>query len=222
VSEKPDDLQILSRESTAVVCHFHKSNPLSFHAIQDLNNGVEDAPYSNYNSSLSWAHLRDPGLSLSDVQKHLPLLTESKLREWPDEYLIFFWASSASFTIELLDPSTLPAPSPGSRKKPRDWRKEASPVIKDAHGKIVGKAERMHKEHWATKENSGENEFIVVAVRPGIPELAELGAEYRPRVVAMQIRRDKETGVAYRVHIAEIDQDAWLDAKPTLKLIALA
>lgn len=82
-------------------------------------------------------------------------------------------------------------------------------------GKRVGTLDSMGLGHWTQKPDlSGLQEFVAVG-RRAIAEIPDMPAV----VLALQIRW--EDGLASRVNIAEIEEEAWIGAEPTQKLIAL-
>lgn len=155
---------------------------------------------SGNSHTITWDSSKNPVVSRTDVKTQLPQLT---LREFPDEYLVFFWASSTSFNLEA-PPST----------SGREYRRAAIATVKNSLGEKVGIAELMHPQHWDSKENSGLSEFVFIG-RRSVPEIpGDI-----PKVLALQIKW--EDGVAYRIHIAEIEEEAWWNSGPTWKLVAL-
>lgn len=73
----------------------------------------------------------------------------------------------------------------------------------------------MGPNHWdQTEDPSGRHEFVVVG-RRAFSEVPDMP----PMVLALQIRWEK--GLAVRVNIAEIDEEAWIRAGPTWRLVAM-
>jgi len=211
----------LETYNASIICYIHRSNPLSFELVSKLNyeRGDQSAQspadsdsdsddFMYYNQGISWRHSRSPEIKLAHVKAELPNLTEDVLKGYADEYLLFFWAESAFLEMVAPDPDTI-------GKTTRDIMRIGFPIIMNSLGEEIGTAESINKHHWQDKANSGWSEFIAIGRRcvADIPDTPTI-------VIALQIRW--ENGVAYRGNIAEINEDAWLDASPTLKLIALA
>jgi len=73
----------------------------------------------------------------------------------------------------------------------------------------------MCPSHWSqTPDPSGHQEFVAVG-RRAITEMPDLPAV----VLALQIRW--ENGVALRVNMGEIAEEAWIGAGPVWRLVAL-
>lgn len=175
--------------------------------------GAEDPPHdSPYLPRRSWFSDESLDVTWSDIQQQLPSLTADRLRTVTDEHILFFWASSV-----FLDVYRDTGSAKDRKRKYVGTHSSSRPAdILDSQGNNVGIIERMGQ--WQQAEAvSGRYEFIALGRQDlGIEELRDL---YPPKVVAMQIRW--EDGVAYREHIAEIDQAAWDAAQPAWKLIAL-
>jgi len=178
----------------------------SAQSLADSDSDSDDFIY--YNQGISWRHSRSPEITFAHVKKELPNLTEDVLKGFADEYLLFFWAESAFLEMLAPDPDTV-------GQTTRDIMRIGFPIIMNSSGKEIGTAESINKHYWQDKANSGWTEFIAIGRRcvADIPDTPTM-------IIALQIRW--ENGVAYRVNIAEINEDAWLDASPTLKSIALA
>lgn len=184
-----------------------------FDSPEDEEEEEEEEPHdSPYLPQRSWFSNESLEVRWSDVQEHLPTLTADRLRAVPDEHILFFWASSVFLQV-YRDTGT----AKDRKRKYIGTHSSSRPAdILDSQGNNVGIIERMGQ--WQQAESvSGRYEFIALGRQDlGIEELRDL---YPPKVVAMQIRW--EDGVAYREHIAEVDQAAWEAAQPTWKLIAL-
>lgn len=199
----PNDGQL--SETPIVLCFGHKSNPLRLARIGD-NNANKDTPEHQEFQGLGESTRSE--VNLDDVVEHLPELTQARLKEIPDEHVLFFWASSAFFAAPMSD------------VEGQQWATWADyhylstkrPVIRDLKGGVVG--ERNFVSPATMKGlDSSHTEFIAVARR----KIADL--DLPATLLALQIKW--VDGVAQRLNYAEIDEAMWEEASPTWKLIAL-
>lgn len=130
-------------------------------------------------------------MTWGDVQKECPGLTASKLQGIPDGCILFFWASSASFVVEHQAEFWYPF------------------QIIDSEGQNVGQLEG----DWS-RATDDLQDFVVIGREDWTND-----PDSTPRVEALQIHW--EDGIAYRVNHAMIEEQAWMEADPVWKLIAL-
>jgi hypothetical protein len=132
-------------------------------------------------------------VNIADVNENLPDIMEDTIIRVPPEQYLFFWTSSAVFELQRRD-------------------NESRPTVVDLTGTLVGNMGPMSEDHWTRgKYDSGFQEFIVIGSRRSF--------DIKPELIVLQIEwRD---GVAFRVNIGEINEDAWIKADRTWKLIAL-
>lgn len=154
-------------------------------------------------------------VSLYDISEQIAELTRSRLEDTPDDQLVLFWTESAMF---CLSPPNKLAVNDGASYHPwtlatYDYRFRH---VLDKHGAAVGKtsgsdgaAPKYMGESPSTQDVN--HEFILLA--------SQAPDGHPPKKVALQIER--RDGIAYRVNVAEIDEDAWRAAAPQKKLIAL-
>lgn len=177
-----------------------------------------------------------------DVERECPSLTASKMRGIPDGHILFFWASSASLIVGDSRLKNWPA------TKIKDSKgKEVGDVLgfledipflgrcATAVWKLgLNLLRRLHLEptsflgrcvaaiwtvtnyfqhrgpwnpSWATY---GPQEFVVIGSETN---------EYGTALMVLQIYW--EDGIAYRVNAGKLNEQAWIEANPTWKLIAL-
>jgi len=116
---------------------------LKFLKIAELVENVKYPPLFYFRSStaltLKWRLVEDPVVSEAEVKKHVPQLRLDKITQYPDEYLLFFWSSCATFEVvydadsEVKDGIDAPEP----------WQKRLGasanrPQIRDTRGNCVG------------------------------------------------------------------------------------
>jgi len=80
--------------------------------------------------------------SLTDMAEHLPLLTERKLKTFPDDYILFFWTYTAFYVVDR--PSQ--ALDVGIRSH-ADYATEYKPTIRDTTGKAAGSVNKIYSVH---------------------------------------------------------------------------
>ncbi|KAH7117594.1 heterokaryon incompatibility protein-domain-containing protein [Dendryphion nanum] len=203
--------QQLEMETTTIMCYEHHTSPLTFmpiHGTTRFDHRSSDWTKTTFQASPTWQ--KDLTMVTSrEIKTQLPQISESELQDIPDGHVIFFWTSSAHFTIE----------------RPLDWELEPEkrgseylqlPTVKDYTGRPVGNINRLGTDHWVDIEQStGMHEFVAISRRQ-VPQLPD-----EPAIVtALQITWVK--GFAERVNVAEIEEKAWIAAGPVWKLIALA
>lgn len=175
---------------------------------------TEDGPYENpYFPRTSWCNNETLDVTWIDIQQNLPALTEARIRDVTDEHILFFWASSASFEVA----GGIKSDAQNEEIYNNNLRSSQRADIKDHHGDLIGQMERIAHSEQAESVLSGRQEFIALG-RQDIG-IEELRSEFPPKIVAMQIHWEDD--LAYRINIAEIDQEAWEAAQPVWRLIAL-
>ncbi|KAM0246091.1 hypothetical protein ACHAQJ_010343 [Trichoderma viride] len=140
----------------------------------------------------------EPGnqpVTLHDINSHYPHLS-AELSNIPETQLIFFWTSSAFFTL-------VPPKVPTIRHT----------NIADSHGNVVGSTGIMELEHASRKTDGRGNrhEFSVLGSRRNQFSEAML--------LVLQI--EWEGSIAYRVNCGEIKEEARQREAHMWKLIAL-
>jgi len=86
----------------------HRSSPLRIIPVSGsnrLDEGYSGTPIEtpNYGGQKGTAPSRDQNsdiITWEDIQNNCPNLTEFKLQRIPDDHVLFFWTSSASFVVE--------------------------------------------------------------------------------------------------------------------------
>ena len=147
-------------------------------------------------ASGAWTANSELDVSLADIALHYPSLQPAQLESIPEDQILFFWASSASFDLE-------PASNNPKAKKPM--------IVTDS-GKQVGTVNPVTVEHLKDGPfDRGKHEFLVLGTRRN--------AFWDPKLLVIQIVWHK--GIAYRVNCGEIEEDAWLSHPSRWILIAL-
>jgi hypothetical protein len=130
-------------------------------------------------------------VSLGDVTTYLPELRK-KLEDIADETILFFWASSAMLAVR------------GSN-------------IFDRAGKQIGMMTgKRHHPYPELHSEPREEEFIVVE-RHGSSMYEKY--DYRAMVGVFWI--EWKDGIAFRINSGEVEEDEWVKAERTWKLIPL-
>ena len=195
-------------ETSDLLCFLHQSFPFRINKITGTTRfdrkGDEDEKAHLYEEDVHPLHHSEDyhdEVTWEDIERNLPQLTTNRLRSVPDGHLVFFWASSVFFTVER----------PNDEKEPSvtKWY-QSKPSVKNCRGEYVGTVDRMDE---FPPENEPQ-EFIMIG-RRAIKEIPDFPAV----VLALQICW--ENGIAYRLNIAEIQETAWRNARPSRKLIAL-
>ncbi|KAK4186780.1 heterokaryon incompatibility protein-domain-containing protein [Podospora australis] len=194
-------------EIPTISCFVHKSAPLRILSIkaEEKRRAMDDLKPRKKNASLR-------GTSWKDIHDHLPHLDERRLSEIPDEHLLFFWTTSAHFAIEYR--ADVASETTEVRDDSDTSLVEPDLKIKDDAGTIIGAMKRVTQDLPA---DPGQKEEFIAIGRRQIPDLPMLDCP--AHVVVMQIRW--ENGLAQRLNVADIEEDAWLRAAPVEKLIVL-
>ena len=167
--------------------------------------------------TMEWRIEEDAVVSAAQIrQLHGLKFDLEKGTLYPDEYLIFFWTSTAKFEVTYEVAS-------GGAKRSEPWhrREDASVVgcnvnrlqIKDGQGNVAGSACGMFEVNRIPGgDATGLYNFVVVGRRQIL--------HFEPVLIALQV--EYRDGVAYRKNIAEIAEKAWVQAEPKWALIVLA
>lgn len=141
----------------------------------------------------------EEAIQLVDIQNSIPSLTEAILLDIPGNHILFFWAESATFTVERNLERKLHVPGYSCK-------------IIDSKHEIVGKTAPMLSEHYDENGcDTGEWEFIAISRRKLL--------DFEAVITAIQVRR--KHGIAYRMNIGEIPESAWKDSDPVRLLLGL-
>jgi hypothetical protein len=198
----------------------HRSKPLEFVKVADLAPNLRYSPpyFHRSNSSLTkkWRKKEYPTVSLEDVKKELPYLTPDFLIDTPDEYLLFFWTSVATFEVvypeeqgQLHIPN---APPKEVKRRGMMPVPEVEPKIRDSRGQFVGTTCGIAKEDLeADGRKSGKYEFIVIGRRQIL--------DFPPVLLVLQV--ENRDGTKHRVNVGEIQEEAWVLAEHKWTLVAL-
>jgi len=140
-------------------------------------------------------------ITLDTVLSECPQLTEARLKDTPDNLFIFFRSETATFSIS--GPVTETSSSSGSKYHYFEIRSSANEVI--------GQTDACVPDDPDDPVYAGEFEFVLLAtsVAPDMP----------PRKITLQIERRE--GVAYRISVAYILEDAWNKADRRSELVVL-
>ncbi|KAK0614436.1 hypothetical protein B0T14DRAFT_309267 [Immersiella caudata] len=174
-------------EIPEILCFEHDHTSLRVQRIRE-----KPAPYDEASSSPGWKGGDDQEVQLEDIEtRHLELFP--KLGGIPEGHIVFFWTSSAFFTLTATEDKH---PSRGT-------------AIFDSFGEVVGNMGPVSSKTPA--QGQEQHESIVVGSRRNQfspPSLLVLQVEWRE-------------SIAYRVDVGEILEEAWERASHTWKLVPL-
>jgi hypothetical protein len=179
-------------EVPEILCFEHNHSPLRIERVRKTKAAYELMGQRN---RPDWKITDNQSVTLTDLEAKYPQLSPTELGKIPEMQLIFFWTSSAFFTL---------APSEDDA--------DLQSKIVDSHGNIVSSIRNIISENGTSKHCSpGLYEFIVLASRRN--QFTE------PMLLVLQIEwRDS---IAVRINHAEIAEDIWLEESPSWKLIPL-
>ncbi|PVG00464.1 HET-domain-containing protein [Serendipita vermifera] len=188
-------------EAPEITCYVHYDSPLRVLKVADTVSSshptqVPCIEEGNTELRNQWKPDHDLTVSVEDIEIHLKNVYD-KLVEIPEEHIIFFWTSLATFTLE-------PVSTQGNQN--------TAPRILDSTGKQVGTMGIMKNEYWQSGHyDRGEHEFVVIGSRRFYT--------FDPILAVLQIERRE--GIAYRVNIGEINEEDWVKAQRGWTLVAL-
>lgn len=198
----------------------HRSKPLEFVKTADLATDlIYSRPYyrrSNSSLTKKWRKEEYPTVSLADVQRELPYLTPDFLSQTPDEYLLFFWTSVATFEViypqEQGQLHMVNVPPKEVKRRGMVPNLEVAPKIKDDRGEYVGETRGIIKEDLDIDgRGTGKYEFIVI----GRSQLLDFPAQ----LAVLQVENKDRT--RHRVNVGTISEEAWVRAEHKWTLVAL-
>lgn len=140
----------------------------------------------------TWKRFQDQPVTLDDLAREHPRLIETELKTVPETQVIFFWTSSAFFTVVVES----------------DAMATCQTKIKSSDGSIAGSMEAT----TTTPESEYKCEFIVLASRRN---------QFTEPVLLVLLIEWGNDGNAYRINNAEISEEAWLREPHAWKLIPL-
>lgn len=148
-------------------------------------------------------------VTIEDIEYHLPITMDIlKVQRLPDEHVLFFWASTATFNLSFNSKDNQ------ERTIFAEYAAAKRPVVKDSRGVEVGECNFMSLDTLKEFSDSGSKAEFVAVGRRHI-EYLDLPAI----IIALQIKW--VNGIATRLNYAEIEESAWLAAGPNWGLIAL-
>ncbi|KAL2126094.1 hypothetical protein VTI74DRAFT_1702 [Chaetomium olivicolor] len=176
-------------EIPEILCFEHHHHPLRLERVRRTAAAYD---WLRQQDLPSWKAGHDQPVELADLTSSLP-----QLPDIPETLVLFFWTSSAFFTV-VTNHGT-PAPS-----------------LVNTSGDVVGSVKPMPPEddHRTSEgQRLGQHEFIVI----GSSRSTYPGAE--PVLLVLQI--EWRQGIAYRVNFGEVKERFWEAVPHTWKLIAL-
>ncbi|RYP75208.1 hypothetical protein DL771_002533 [Monosporascus sp. 5C6A] len=179
-------------EFPETLCFEHYHAPLR---LERVRHGTAPYDLTIQGDHPSWKRSHNKLVTLGDLKSQHPRLLSTRLSKIPETQLIFFWTSSAFFTL------VLPDNNDGHYS-----------TIVDSSGNAVGSTGTMVSEGWEGDGNGpGRYEFVVLGSRRN--QFSD------PMLLVLQIEwRDD---IAHRVNCGEIKEEAWEKASHTWKLIPL-
>lgn len=146
-----------------------------------------------------WKQRNNERVSLSTIEATLPRLS-LQLGSIPDSLLLFFWASTATFTL-------MPAVIPPAFT---DGRTQTTADVLNLQGEKVGSVGSIPAgDDLAHRE--GVHHFIVIGSRRN--------PFSDPVLLVLQVQWKED--IAYRLNSGEIDERAWEKASPAWRLVTL-
>lgn len=167
--------------------------------------------YADSSPAAPWMGNQPAEVTVNDLKTHLHQVSERTLLSRPDEYIVFFWASCARFTVHY-DPPLATA----TFKSYYGYGTEELPKVLSVNKTVVGTLCRMSEGHWKNNPPDDTLEDFVAVGRRSVPEIPD----YPAKILAMQIKRGDD-GLAIRINMAEIEEQAWTTAERAWKLVAL-
>ena len=178
-------------ESPEIFCFEHYRTPLRLERVRKRAVLYDSI---GQRGLLNWKLRHNQFVALEDLEAEHPELWK-KLRTIPEMQLIFFWTSSAFFTL-------VPPESSDGRNS----------AILDSSGDVVGSTGILVLEDGERNgSNRDRHEFVVLGSRRNHfshPVLLVLQIEWRD-------------AIAYRINYGEISEEAWEKEDHTWKLIPL-
>ena len=173
-------LPLMIRESPEILCFEHYHAPLR---LERVRHGTAPYDSTEQRDLPSWKLSHNQLVILEDLDAEHPQLLSAKLSKIPETQLIFFWTSSAFFT--LVPPEN------------NDGRHS---TIVDSSGNAVGSTGTMVSDDWESDGSGrGRHEFVVLGSRRN--------QFSHPVLLVLQIEwRD---AIAHRLNCGEIKEEAW-------------
>ncbi|KAI1113012.1 HET-domain-containing protein [Nemania sp. NC0429] len=181
-------------EVPEILCYEHCHSPLRLERVRHETASYEWTARQN---CPSWKDGHAQLVTLADVASEHPMLHSAKLSTIPETQLIYFWTSSAFFTL---------VPPDGDNANIRQS------TITDSRGNAVGSTgTTVSDDGDSGRYGRGRYEFVVLGSRRN--QFSD------PVLLVLQIEwRD---GIAYRVNCGEIEEGPWERELRTWKLIPL-
>ncbi|KAI1200842.1 HET-domain-containing protein [Nemania serpens] len=181
-------------EVPEILCYEHYHAPLR---LERVRHGTASYEWTARQNCPSWKNGHTQLVTLADIASEHPTLHSAKLSTIPETQLIYFWTSSAFFT--LVPPDS-------------DDTNVRQSIITDSRGDPVGSTGTMVSEdrddgHYGR----GRHEFVVLGSRRN--------QFSNPMLLVLQI--EWLDGIAYRVNCGEIEEGPWEREPHTWKLIPL-
>jgi len=187
----PPSAYVLISESPEIFCFEHYRAPLRLERVRKRKVLYDSIGRRGLSS---WKLRHNQSVSLEDLEAEHSELWK-KLRNIPETQLIFFWTSSAFFTL-------VPPENGNGRNS----------TIVDSSGDTVGSSGILVVEDGKRNESGRDrHEFVVLGSRRNHfshPVLLVLQIEWRD-------------AIAYRINYGEINEEAWEKEDHTWKLIPL-
>ncbi|KAF8849933.1 HET-domain-containing protein [Acephala macrosclerotiorum] len=181
-----------SGEVPEIICFEHKHAPFRLEQVRQTRAAYE---FMVDRSRSGWKMTDNQPVTIADLTAEHPQLYLTEMHQTPEMQVIFFWTSSAFFTVS-----------------PSENDSDSHSEISDSRGNVVGSARNMTMNDDTRGHGSPQlREFIVIASRRN--RFTE------PTLLVLQI--EWRNSFAYRVNYAEIAEDAWLRKSHSWKLIPL-
>jgi hypothetical protein len=145
-------------------------------------------------------------ITLDKNYHECPELTQGRLSNTADDQLLFFWAETAFFTISGPVSRTI------SQSNSRDVEIQHFEVL-DLDENVIGLTYPCDATIKARFGKIKEERVEFIAIANNRPVL------HQHQKIALQVER--RTGIAYRINMADISEDAWNRSSPKHVLVAL-
>ncbi|KAJ8067231.1 hypothetical protein OCU04_004595 [Sclerotinia nivalis] len=203
-----------------IVCYVLRNSPLRLVRVPILS---LDVPGAQTHIHPSQAQQMSPNfIALQDIPKHCPELSIDKLKDTPDDQLIFFRTEVAQFEVSS---ELIMTKREGLKNTP--WEPEYTfhvRNISDMNGNVAAQMvcyydgkENSQEDKISNREGSeaggGIFDFILLANNdPPDPES-------KPSKIVLQVER--KDGIMYRVNNAEIPEEVWSRMNARKMLVTL-
>lgn len=158
-------------------------------------------------------HVEDAVVFATDLETNLPHITSNLLAKFPEEHLLIFWTSSATFDVVYPEEEDTSIGGPeGIRKRvPLSLFKPRAKIRNQQKNNVGSACGIAAVDRESGGHKTGLYEFIVLGRREVL--------DFKPELVVLRIER--RDGIAYRMNQGVIYEETWVEAKHKWELVAL-